>query len=119
MIFHCQFTQRYNEGDLIQPVLWPLDTAFPVLFNQYIYFFGSKKNQQTFILNPLKYLRQSKPSPMLPIKMAIVGPTKSGKTSGESRNSFIWCSTGFNFAAPDIFIAFAAILREHFSVATP
>ncbi|XP_019729370.1 adenylate kinase 9 [Hippocampus comes] len=84
--FHSAFgcmdpVKRYSEGDLIQPVLWPLDTAFPVLFNQYIYFFGSKKNQQTFILNPLKYLRQSKPSPMLPLKMAIVGPPKSGKTS--------------------------------------
>ncbi|XP_077566613.1 adenylate kinase 9 [Stigmatopora nigra] len=84
--FHSAFgcldlVQRYSEGDHIQPVLWPLDTAFPVLFNQYIYFFGSKKNQQTFMSNPLKYLRQSKPSPMLPVKMAILGPPKSGKTS--------------------------------------
>ncbi|XP_077367067.1 adenylate kinase 9 isoform X2 [Festucalex cinctus] len=84
--FHSAFgcldpVKRYNEGDLIQPVLWPLDSAFPVLFNQYIYFFNSKKNQQTFMLNPLKYLRQSKPSPMLPVKMAVVGPPKSGKTS--------------------------------------
>ncbi|XP_061609994.1 adenylate kinase 9 [Phyllopteryx taeniolatus] len=84
--FHSAFgcldpVKRYNEGDLIQPVLWPLDTTCPVLFNQYIYFFGSKKNQQTFMLNPLKYLRQSKPSPMLPVKMAVVGPPKSGKTS--------------------------------------
>ncbi|XP_077409567.1 adenylate kinase 9 isoform X2 [Vanacampus margaritifer] len=84
--FHSAFgcldpVKRYNEGDLIQPVVWPLDSAFPVLFNQYIYFFNSKNNQKTFMLNPLKYLRQSKPSPMLPVNMAVVGPPKSGKTS--------------------------------------
>ncbi|XP_061126066.1 adenylate kinase 9 [Syngnathus typhle] len=84
--FHSAFgctdpVKRYGERELIQPVLWPLETAFPVLFNQYIYFFGSKKNQQTFMLNPLKYLRQSKPYPMLSVKMAVVGPPKSGKTS--------------------------------------
>nr|XP_057912171.1 adenylate kinase 9 isoform X2 [Doryrhamphus excisus] len=72
--------KRYNEGDIIQPVQWPLDRAYPVLFNQYIYFLESKKNQQTFMLNPLKYLRQSKPSPTLPVKMAIIGPPKSGKS---------------------------------------
>ncbi|XP_037100184.1 adenylate kinase 9 isoform X2 [Syngnathus acus] len=83
--FHSAFgctdpVKRYGEKELIQPVLWPLETPFPVLFNQYIYFFGSKKNQQTFMLNPLKYLRQSKPYPMLSVKMAVVGPPKSGKT---------------------------------------
>ncbi|XP_054617797.1 adenylate kinase 9 [Dunckerocampus dactyliophorus] len=83
--FHSAFgcldpVKRYNEGDIIQPVQWPLDRAYPVLLNQYIYFLESKKNQQTFMLNPLKYLRQSKPSPTLPVKMAIIGPPKSGKT---------------------------------------
>ncbi|XP_061900631.1 adenylate kinase 9-like isoform X1 [Entelurus aequoreus] len=83
--FHSAFgcldpVRRYNERDIIQPLLWPLDGAYPVLLNQYIYFLESKKNQQTFMLNPLKYLRQTKPSPTLPVKMAIIGPPKSGKT---------------------------------------
>ncbi|XP_023259073.1 adenylate kinase 9-like, partial [Seriola lalandi dorsalis] len=33
------------------------------------------------MVNPLKYLRQSKPTPSLPVKMAVLGPPKSGKTA--------------------------------------
>uniref|UniRef100_A0A665WS58 Uncharacterized protein n=1 Tax=Echeneis naucrates TaxID=173247 RepID=A0A665WS58_ECHNA len=33
------------------------------------------------MLNPLKYLRQPKPALSVPVKMAILGPPKSGKTS--------------------------------------
>ncbi|KAM7395370.1 hypothetical protein PAMA_006910 [Pampus argenteus] len=71
----------YKERDLIQPLQWPLNTTHPLLFHQYIYFFASKENRNTFMLNPLKYLRQPKPNPSLPVKMAVVGPAKSGKTT--------------------------------------
>lgn len=54
------------------------------MFHQYIYFFASKENRNTFQLNPLKYLRQPKPTPSLPIKIAIIGPPKSGKTTGKT-----------------------------------
>ncbi|CAB1435476.1 unnamed protein product [Pleuronectes platessa] len=40
-----------------------------------------KENRNTFMLNPLKYLRQPKPTPSLPVKLAVVGPPKSGKTT--------------------------------------
>ncbi|XP_044232196.1 adenylate kinase 9 isoform X1 [Thunnus albacares] len=73
--------KQYKEGDLIQPLQWPLNTTYPLLFHQYIYFFASKENRNTFMLNPLKYLRLPKPIPSLPVKMAVVGPTKSGKTT--------------------------------------
>lgn len=36
------------------------------------------------MLNPLKYLRQPKPSPSLPVKIAVLGPPKSGKTTGKT-----------------------------------
>ncbi|KAI3363735.1 hypothetical protein L3Q82_001351 [Scortum barcoo] len=77
----CDPIKQYNEGDLMQPLQWPLNTTYPLIFHQYIYFFASKENRNTFMLNPLKYLRQPKPSPPLPIKLAVVGPPKSGKTS--------------------------------------
>ncbi|XP_047243110.1 adenylate kinase 9 isoform X2 [Girardinichthys multiradiatus] len=73
--------QRYKEKDTIQPIQWPLNTTYPLLLSQYIYFFGSKENRNTFMLNPLKYLRQPKPTPTLPVKIAVAGPPKSGKTT--------------------------------------
>ncbi|XP_070781653.1 adenylate kinase 9 [Enoplosus armatus] len=73
--------KQYKEKDLIQPLQWPLNTTYPLIFHQYIYFFASKENRNTFMLNPLKYLRQLKPTPSLPVKMAVVGPPKSGKTT--------------------------------------
>lgn len=39
------------------------------------------------MLNPLKYLRQPQPTPSLPVKMAVIGPPKSGKTTGKSHDS--------------------------------
>ncbi|XP_054474711.1 adenylate kinase 9 [Anoplopoma fimbria] len=73
--------KQYKERDLFQPLQWPLNTTYPLIFHQYIYFFGSKENRSTFMLNPLKYLRQPKPTLSLPVKMAVVGPPKSGKTT--------------------------------------
>ncbi|XP_050927825.1 LOW QUALITY PROTEIN: adenylate kinase 9 [Lates calcarifer] len=73
--------KQYKERDLIQPLQWPLNTTYPLIFHQYIYFFASKENRNTFMLNPLKYLRQPKPIPALPVKMAVLGPPKSGKTT--------------------------------------
>ncbi|KAM3602818.1 uncharacterized protein V6R79_011333 [Siganus canaliculatus] len=73
--------QQYNEKDLIQPLLWPPSTTYPLIFHQHIYFFASKENRNTFMSNPLKYLRQPKPMPALPVKIAVIGPPKSGKTT--------------------------------------
>lgn len=77
------FLQKYKERSLIQPLLWPPNNTYPLIFNQYIYFFASKENRKTFMLNPLKYLRQPKPMQPLPLKLAVIGPPKSGKTTGE------------------------------------
>ncbi|XP_005914603.1 adenylate kinase 9 [Haplochromis burtoni] len=71
----------HKERDLIQPLKWPFNTTYLLLFHQYIYFFASKENCNTFMLNPLKYLRQPKPTTSLPIKIAVIGPPKSGKTT--------------------------------------
>ncbi|CDQ98328.1 unnamed protein product [Oncorhynchus mykiss] len=79
--FGCWDPVKYTEGDLIQPVQGPLNTSYPVLFHQFIYFFASKETRNTFILNPIKYLKQPKPNPSLPIKLVIIGPPKSGKTT--------------------------------------
>ncbi|XP_041832401.1 adenylate kinase 9 isoform X1 [Melanotaenia boesemani] len=84
--FHSTFgfrdpVQQYKERDVIQPLQWPLNTTYPLLFNRYIYFFASMENRNRFMLNPLKYLRQQKPILTLPMNMAVTGPPKSGKTA--------------------------------------
>ncbi|KAJ0026849.1 hypothetical protein NQD34_017849 [Periophthalmus magnuspinnatus] len=73
--------QLYNERDIIHPQLWPFDHSYPLIFNHFIYFFESKENRSTFMLNPLKYIHQPKPTPSLPIRLAVIGPPKSGKTT--------------------------------------
>uniref|UniRef100_A0A3P8YJJ5 Nucleoside-diphosphate kinase n=1 Tax=Esox lucius TaxID=8010 RepID=A0A3P8YJJ5_ESOLU len=72
---------KFMEGDLIQPMQGPWNPTFPVLLHQFIYFFTSKETRDTFLINPIKYLKQPKPNPSLPIKLAIIGPPKSGKTT--------------------------------------
>ncbi|KAI1897614.1 hypothetical protein AGOR_G00085080 [Albula goreensis] len=83
--FGCWDPVKYSEGDLIQPIQGPTKPSFPVLFNQFIYFFVSKDTRNRFMHNPVKYLRQPKPSPSLPIKISIIGPPKSGKTTVAKR----------------------------------
>ncbi|TNM94702.1 hypothetical protein fugu_017461 [Takifugu bimaculatus] len=73
--------EQHKNWDMIHPLLWPPNSSYPLLLNQFIYFFTSVGNRNTFMLNPLKYLRQPKPSPAPPIKIAVVGPPKSGKTT--------------------------------------
>ncbi|XP_026878248.2 adenylate kinase 9 isoform X1 [Electrophorus electricus] len=79
--FGCWDPVRHAEGDVIQHRQTALHPSFPVLFHHFIYFFVSKETRNTFMLNPIKYLRQPKPKPSLPIKLAIIGPPKSGKTT--------------------------------------
>lgn len=71
---------------MIHPLLWPPNSSYPLILHQYIYFFTSEGNRNTFMLNPLKYLRQPKPSPAPPVKIAVVGPPKSGKTTGKTQD---------------------------------
>ncbi|XP_072537006.1 adenylate kinase 9 [Salminus brasiliensis] len=79
--FGCWDPVQYAEGELMQHMQGPLNPSFPAIFHSFIYFFASKETRNTFMLNPIKYLRQPKPNPSLPIKLAIVGPPKSGKTT--------------------------------------
>ncbi|CAJ1078426.1 adenylate kinase 9 isoform X4 [Xyrichtys novacula] len=73
--------EQYKKPGLIQPLQWPLNTTYPLIFHQFIYFFATKENHNLFMLNPLKYLKQPKPIQSLPLKIAILGPPKSGKTT--------------------------------------
>nr|XP_009932576.1 PREDICTED: adenylate kinase 9 [Opisthocomus hoazin] len=72
---------KLSEGDVIKPGQSHENTVLPVIHRQYIYFFSSKENKEKFMKNPIKYIRQPKPKPAVAVKIAIVGPPKSGKTT--------------------------------------
>ncbi|XP_054876008.1 adenylate kinase 9 [Poeciliopsis prolifica] len=79
--FGCADPVQQYEEDIVHPIHWPLNSAFSLILGPYIYFFRTKENRSKFTLNPLKYLRQPKPTTSLPIKIAVTGPPKSGKTT--------------------------------------
>lgn len=68
-------------GVLPPPTLFK-SQQFPVIFGPYIYFLSSKSSQNYFVENPLKYLSQPPPGPAIPISVCVVGPPKSGKSTG-------------------------------------
>nr|XP_025040518.1 adenylate kinase 9 isoform X3 [Pelodiscus sinensis] len=70
-----------SEGDVIKPFQNQETPSLPVIHRQYIYFFSSKENKEKFMKNPIKFICQPKPKPFVPVKIAIVGPPKSGKTT--------------------------------------
>ncbi|XP_030411946.1 adenylate kinase 9 isoform X2 [Gopherus evgoodei] len=72
---------KLSEGDVIKPFQNQQTPSLPVIHRQYIYFFSSKENKENFMKNPIKFIRQPKPKPSVPVKIAIVGPPKSGKTT--------------------------------------
>ncbi|XP_065690633.2 adenylate kinase 9 isoform X2 [Patagioenas fasciata] len=72
---------KLSEGEVIKPQESHENSVFPVIHRQYIYFFSSKENKETFMKNPIKYICQPKAKPAVPVKIAIVGPPKSGKTT--------------------------------------
>ncbi|KAK2534820.1 Zbtb24 [Columba guinea] len=72
---------KLSEGEVIKPQESHESSVLPVIHRQYIYFFSSKENKETFMKNPIKYICQPKAKPAVPVKIAIVGPPKSGKTT--------------------------------------
>ena len=46
-----------------------------------MYFFASEANRTEFVLNAVEFLQQPTPPPFVPVRVAIVGPPKSGKST--------------------------------------
>lgn len=58
-----------------------LEEIFPVLHRNYVYWIAGKKRLTKFVEHPLKYLDQDSCAPSIPVRIAIIGPPKSGKTT--------------------------------------
>ncbi|KAL6091489.1 hypothetical protein STEG23_032300, partial [Scotinomys teguina] len=72
---------KLSEGETIKPVENVENPLYPVIHRQYIYFLSTKRTREKFMMNPIKYIRQPKPKATMPVKIMIVGPPKSGKTT--------------------------------------
>ena len=66
-----------------------IHSTFPVIYRQRIYFLSSVTAQTQFIANPEYYLGQDVPRLPVPVRLAIVGPPKSGKTTSVYLNNVI------------------------------
>eukprot|EP00111_Clytia_hemisphaerica_P024229 TCONS_00071384-protein len=69
------------DGDVLPPYFSRDNPCHPVVYRQYIYFLSHEENKERFIQSPQKFLQQASPKPLVPIKVAIIGPPKSGKTT--------------------------------------
>jgi len=69
-----------ESGCAIQPYQAPGRLTYPVVFRAHTYFMSSLENRQKFMDNPLHFLKLDSPPPVVPVKLALVGPPKSGKT---------------------------------------
>ncbi|KAM4771030.1 adenylate kinase 9 [Rhinophrynus dorsalis] len=72
---------KLSHGEVIKPFQNQENPGFPLIYRQYIYFFSTKENREIFMKNPIKFIRLPKPKLSVPIRIAIVGPPKSGKTT--------------------------------------
>ncbi|KAM6148394.1 LOW QUALITY PROTEIN: adenylate kinase 9 [Erethizon dorsatum] len=72
---------KLSEGETFQPIGNAENTIYPVIHRQYIYFLSSKETKEKFMKNPIKYMRQPKAKPTMPVRIIIVGPPRSGKTT--------------------------------------
>ena len=82
-----------KEGVVFRPLAADQGGAlcFPLVYGPYIYYLSSLETRNKFIAQPLEYIRATQkstihtPPPQTPIKLAIVGPPKSGKSTLATR----------------------------------
>lgn len=79
--WHVCVVLQLQEGDCIQPMQGPGYPAFPAIYRSFVYFLSSADAREQFRLDPMMYLNQPSPKPVVPIRIAIIGPPKSGKTT--------------------------------------
>ena len=72
---------QVKEGDCIQTMSGPGYTTYPCIYRSHIYFLSSIQAREEFVNDPVKFVSQPTPKPVVPIKIAVVGPPKSGKTT--------------------------------------
>lgn len=72
---------KLMENEPVQQLYDDKKRPYPVIHRSYVYYLSSKEARRKFILDPLSFLKQPSPLTTVPIRFAILGPPKSGKTT--------------------------------------
>ena len=84
---HCFYVlhnfQLSKDSSEVLPPQQKGQDACPVIYGPRIYFPASQDARERFMANPECYASVPSPGPAVPIRLAIVGPPKSGKSTGE------------------------------------
>jgi len=72
---------KLYDKDVLPPFVSKDNQTFPVMYRDYIYFLSSEENKERFVAQPQMFLTQAATKPLVPIKIMILGPPKSGKTT--------------------------------------
>ena len=75
------------EGECFAPNWDPPAPLFPAIYRSHIYYLSSVETRKQFQHEPIKYIgpQVPDPPPVVPIRLALVGPPKSGKTTMAKR----------------------------------
>lgn len=76
---------KVRDGDCIQPMCGVGYPTYPCLYRHHVFFLSSPAAREEFTQNPMTFLSLPTPKPVVPIKLAIIGPPKSGKTTLANR----------------------------------
>ncbi|XP_047128980.1 adenylate kinase 9 isoform X1 [Hydra vulgaris] len=76
---------KLYDNETLMPVHKSEREKFPVAYRHFIYFLSSKEASECFIENPKQFLTAKSPKHFVPVKIAVLGPPKSGKTTLANR----------------------------------
>ncbi|CAF0983872.1 unnamed protein product, partial [Didymodactylos carnosus] len=74
-----------HNGVCFPPAYGPDKIPRTVVYRKNVYYLADDEARVEFLKNPLFYLQQPTPKPIIPAKIALLGPPKSGKTSVAKR----------------------------------
>ncbi|CAH1800208.1 unnamed protein product [Owenia fusiformis] len=72
---------QLHEGECIQPMQGLGYATYPCIYRQHIYYLSSPQARDEFVQDPMTFLKQPSPKPVVPVRVAVIGPPKSGKTT--------------------------------------
>ena len=74
-----------SRGEVAQSQHGPGQASYPIIYRDRVYYMVDSAARKTFARNPVRYADADAPGPIVPIRVAILGPPKSGKTTRKSR----------------------------------